>query len=193
MDPTETGYHAALRRLFDLFKVMCAGLATGLITPWLQPLLDRVDLPAGGVGVALMALPFALLVAWLVWRTGRRWWTATLAALVTMLAFVAAVNVAILVDALTFDSGRNIRNALAGFAGGGTGSLLLVLGLLPLPGVPVARLAWIVTPLIGTLAGGLLAVDFAVGFEFFSFLYPVWQAAVGVSLATALHRRAPQG
>jgi len=117
VDPTETGYHATLRRLFDLFKVMCAGLATGLITPWLQPLLDRVDLPPGGVGVALMALPFALLVQWLVWRTGRRWWTATLAALVTMLAFVAAVNVAILVDALTFDSGRNIRNALAGLAG----------------------------------------------------------------------------
>ena len=193
MDPTETGYHATLRRLFDLFKVMCAGLATGLITPWLQPLLDRIDLPPGGVGVALMALPFALLVQWLVWRTGRRWWTATFAALVTMLAFVAAVNVAILVDALTFDSGRNMRNALAGLAGGGTGALLLVLGLLPLPGVPVARLAWLATPLIGTLAGGLLAVDFAVGFEFFSFLYPVWQAAVGVSLATALHRRAPQG
>ena len=41
----------------------------------------------------------------------------------------------------------------------------------------------------GTLAGALLALDNAVGFEFFSFLYPVWQAVVGVCLAIALNRR----
>lgn len=189
MNATGTGYHATLRRLFDLFKVACAGLATGLITPWLQPLIKLIELPSGGYGVALMALPFALLVAFLVWRAGRRWWTATLAALITMAAFVLAVNVAIWVDALTFDNGRNVRNALGGFAGGLTGAGTMVLGLLPLPGVPVARLAWIAMPLVGMLAGGLLAVDFAVGFEFFSFLYPAWQAAVAVCLASGLHRR----
>ena len=139
MESVVTAKSTMLQRLLDLLKVTGAGLTTGLITPLLQPLIDLVDVPPGGFRVALLAVPFAVLVAALVWRAGRRWWTALLAALITMVAFVCAVNAAILVDSLTFDAGKTIRNALAGFAGGFVGSGLMALGLTPLPGI---RAAW---------------------------------------------------
>ena len=43
--------------------------------------------------------------------------------------------------------------------------------------------------LTGTLTGTLLALDNMLGLDQTSFLYPVWQAAVAVRLALALHRR----
>jgi hypothetical protein len=184
-----TGKSTMLQRILDLLKVAGAGLTTGLITPLLQPLIDRVSVPPGGFRVALLAVPFAVLVAALVWREGRRWWTALLAALITMVAFVCAVNAAILIDGLTFDAGKTIRNALAGFAGGFVGSGLMALGLTPLPGIRAAWAPWSLMVVFGTLAGSLLALDNEVGFELFSFLYPVWQAVVGVCLAIALNRR----
>jgi hypothetical protein len=184
-----TAKSTTLQRLLDLLKVAGAGLTTGLVTPLLQLLIDRISIPPGGFRVALMAVPFAVLVAMLVWRAGRRWWTALLSALITMVAFVCAVNAAILVDGLTFDAGKTIRNALAGFAGGFVGSGLMALGLTPLPGIPARWQPWALTVVFGTMAGALLALDNAVGFEVFSFLYPVWQAVVGVCLAIALNRR----
>jgi hypothetical protein len=189
VETTVSGKSAMLQWILVLLKVAGAGLTTGLITPLLQLVIDRITIPPGGFRVALMAVPFAVLVAALVWREGRRWWTALLAALITMVAFVCAVNAAILVDGLTFDAGKTIRNALAGFAGGFVGSGLMALGLTPLPGVPAAWGRWAVMVAFGTMAGALLALDNAVGFEVFSFLFPVWQAVVGVCLAIALNRR----
>uniref|UniRef100_Q07TN4 Uncharacterized protein n=1 Tax=Rhodopseudomonas palustris (strain BisA53) TaxID=316055 RepID=Q07TN4_RHOP5 len=184
-----SGKSATLQWILVLLKVAGAGLTTGLITPLLQLAIDRIDVPPGGFRVALMAVPFAVLVSALVWRAGRRWWTALLAALITMVAFVCAVNSAILVDSLSFDAGKTIRNALAGFAGGFVGAALMALGLTPLPGIRAAWGPWAVMVAFGTLAGALLALDHAVGFDVFSFLFPVWQSVVGVCLAVALHRR----
>jgi hypothetical protein len=189
VETTVSGKSALLQWILVLLKVAGAGLTTGLVTPLLQLLIDRVTIPPGGFRVALMAVPFAVLVAVLVWQAGRRWWTALLAALITMIAFVCAVNAAILVDGLTFDAGKTIRNALAGLAGGFVGAALMALGLTPLPGVPTAWRRWAVMVLFGTMAGALLALDYAVGFDVFSFLFPVWQAVVGVCLAVALNRR----
>jgi hypothetical protein len=42
--------------------------------------------------------------------------------------------------------------------------------------------------IVGTIAGSLLAVDTALGFELFSILYPVWQAGVAAGLSLALQR-----
>jgi hypothetical protein len=42
--------------------------------------------------------------------------------------------------------------------------------------------------LVGTLAGALLALDNALSLDLTSFLYPVWQAGVAVTLVLALRR-----
>lgn len=184
-----TGNSAVMQQLLHLLKVCIAGCVTGFVTPWLQPLIDRVAIPPGGFRVALLAVPFAVLVAALIWRVRRRWWIALLAALITTIAFVCAVNAAIFIDSVSFDAGKTIRNTLAGLAGGFVGATIMALWLVALPGVPRAWRRWVSMVAIGTLAGALLALDNAIGFEFFSFLFPIWQAAVGVSLAVALQRR----
>lgn len=189
MGSTVSGNSAMLRQLVRLLNVAAAGLATGLITPWLNPLIDGVAIPPGGFRVALLALPFAVLVAFLIRRASRRWWSPPLAVAITMVAFVCAVNAAILIDSLSFDAGKTIRNLLAGFAGGFVGAAIMALWLIPLPGVAKAWQGWAAMVAVGTAAGGLLALDNAVGFEFFSVLFPVWQAAIGVCLALALQRR----
>jgi hypothetical protein len=171
----------------DLLKVAGFGVLSGLLTPLMQPLVDRVDGAHGDFRIALLALPFAVLVAILVRRTDQRWWVAAAAALVTMLAFICAVNAAILVDAEVFDIGKFGRNTLAGLAGGLVGAALMALGIGLLTG-PRRFAPWRAMLIVGTIAGSLLAVDTALGFDLFSVLYPVWQAGVAAGLSLALQR-----
>jgi hypothetical protein len=169
----------------DLLKVAASGVLSGLLTPLMQPIIDRVDGAHGDFRIALLALPFAVLVAILVRRTDRRWWAAVAAAIVVMLAFICAVNAAILVDAEVFDIGKFGRNTLAGLAGGLVGAALMALGIGLLTG-PRRLSPWRAMLIVGTVAGSLLAVDTTLGFDLFSVLYPVWQAGVAAGLSLAL-------
>ena len=72
-----------------LLKVAAGGLLTGILTPLLPPLIDRIDGTPGDFRLALVAIPFAVLVLILVRRVSANpWWAALAAAIVTMIAFV---------------------------------------------------------------------------------------------------------
>jgi hypothetical protein len=172
-----------------LLQVAAGGILTGIVTPLLPTLIDRIGGTPGDFRIALVAVPFAILVLILVRKfSANPWWAALLAAIVTMVAFVAAVNAAIFIDGQAGDAGKSLRNVLAGWAGGFTGAVVMVLGIALLPAGPRDAAAWLRMPLFGTLAGALLALDNALDLDLTSVLYPVWQAGVAVALAVALQR-----
>jgi hypothetical protein len=136
-----------------------------------------------------VAIPFAALVLILVRRIGANpWWAAVTAAIITMLAFVCAVNAAIWIDGQAADATRAVRNVLAGVAGGFTGAAIMALGIGLLPASPRDGAVWLPMLAVGTVAGALLALDNALDLDLTSFLYPVWQAGVAAALAMALRR-----
>jgi hypothetical protein len=170
-----------------LLKVAAGGLLTGLITPLLPQLIDRISGTPGDFRIALVAIPFAVLVFVLVRRSSANpLWAALVAAIVTMIAFVAAVNAAIFIDGQVRGADKAVRNILAGFAGGFTGAAIMALGMSLLPSGPRDAVPWVPMLLVGTLAGALLAIDNALSLDLTSFLYPVWQAGVAVALVMAL-------
>jgi phosphoglycerol transferase MdoB-like AlkP superfamily enzyme len=171
----------------DLLASVAAGIVTGLATPLMQLPIDRLVGGHGYFRVALLALPFALLVLVLVGRVSRRWGKAALAALVTALAFVVAVATAIWLDGQAMDLGRLGRNLLSGLGGGLVGAGLMAVGIALLAG-PRAFLPWLPMLILGTLAGSLLALDNMLDFEPVSVLYPIWQAGVAAGLTLALRR-----
>ena len=175
----------------SLLKIAAAGVLTGLLTPLLPPLIDRINGTPGDFRIALVAVPFAILVAILVRRCSRNpWWAAPAAAIVTMIAFVCAVNAAIFIDGQANGADKIMRNVLAGLAGGFTGATIMALGIGLLPAGPRDAIAWLRMLRSGTVAGALLAFDNALDLDLTSVLYPVWQASVAVGLATALRRTA---
>jgi hypothetical protein len=175
-----------------LLKVAAGGVLTGILTPLLPPLIDRINGGPGDFRIALVAIPFAILVLILVRRCSPNpWWAALTAAFVTMVAFVCAVNAAIWIDGQAGDANKVVRNILAGFAGGFTGATIMALGISLLPAGPRDAVAWLPMVLTGTLAGALLALDNALDLDLTSLLYPVWQAGVAVGLAMALRRTKP--
>ncbi len=168
-----------------LLGVAAGGVLTGLLTPLLPPLVDKINGTPGDFRIALVAIPFAILVFILVWRTAANpWWAALTAAIVTMIAFVCAVNAAIWIDGRAADADK----ALAGLAGGFTGVTIMALGICLLPSGPRDVVAWLPMLITGTIAGALLALDNALDLDLTSSLYPVWQASVAVALAMALRR-----
>lgn len=178
----------------SLPKIASAGVLTGLLTPLLPTLIDKMLGAPGDLRIALVAVPFAVLVLILVRRlTSNPWWAAFAAAVITMIAFVCAVNAAIWIDGQVGDVAKAVRNICAGLAGGFVGSALMALGIGLLPGGPRDPAAWLPMLGIGTVAGALLALDNALDLDLASVLYPVWQAGVAVGLAMALQRtRAPR-
>ena len=163
------------------------GLVSGILTPLLPALLDRIVGVPTDVRLGLVAIPFAVVVFFVVRRfSANPLWAALAAAVLTMVAFVCAVNAAIFIDGQTNGADKIMRNILSGLAGGLTGSALMALGIALLPAGPRDALAWLRMLLTGALAGTLLALDNALGLDQTSFLYPVWQAAVAVRLAMAL-------
>jgi hypothetical protein len=174
----------------NLLVVAGAGLLSGILTPLLPTLLDRIVGVPADVRLALVSIPFAVLVFFVVRRFSTNpLWAALAAAAMTMIAFVCAVNAAIFIDGQSSGADKMMRNILAGLAGGLTGSALMALGIALLPAGPRDAVAWLRMVLTGALAGTLLALDNALGLDQTSFLYPVWQAAVAVRLAMALRRR----
>jgi hypothetical protein len=172
-----------------LLKVAACGVLTGLLTPLLPTLIDKIVGAPGDFRIALVAVPFAVLVLILVRRlTSNPWWAALAAALITMVAFVCAVNAAIWIDGQVGDVAKAVRNICAGLAGGFVGSAVMALGIGLLPGSPRDVSAWLPMLVIGTVAGALLALDSALELDLTSVLYPVWQAGVVAGLAMALQR-----
>jgi hypothetical protein len=173
----------------SLLKIAAAGVLTGLLTPLLPTLIDKILGAPGDLRIALVAVPFAVLVGILVWRlSSNPWWAALAAAVITMIAFVCAVNAAIWIDGQVGDVAKAVRNICAGLAGGFVGSGVMAFGIGLLPGRPRDVAAWLPMLVTGTVAGALLALDSALELDLTSALYPVWQAGVAVTLAMALQR-----
>jgi hypothetical protein len=176
-----------------LLKIAAGGVVTGVLTPLLPYLIDRISGTPGDFRIALVAIPFAILVFILVRRfSADPWWAALTAALVTMIAFVAAVNAAIWIDGEANGADKGLRNILAGLAGGFTGATIMALAMALLPAGPRDILAWLPMVVVGAIAGALLALDNALDLDLTSVLYPVWQAGVAVGLAMALRRSSPR-
>jgi hypothetical protein len=172
-----------------LLKIAGLGVLTGILTPLMVPLIDRIDGAPGDLRIGLVAIPFAILVFVLLRRcSANPWWAAWVAAVVTMIAFVAAVNVAVFVDGQAAPVGKAARNVLSGLAGGFVGATLMALGIALLPAAPRDATAWLPMLATGTVAGALLALDNALDLDLISVLYPVWQAGVATTLALALRR-----
>jgi hypothetical protein len=170
-----------------LLKIAAGGVFTGLLTPLLPTLIDKLLGAPGDLRLALVAVPFAILVAVLVRRlSSNPRWATVAAAVITMAAFVCAVNAAIWIDGQVGDVAKAVRNTCAGLAGGFVGSSVMALGIALLPGSPRDVAAWRPMLAIGTIAGTLLALDSALEFDLVSVLYPVWQAGVAAGLAMAL-------
>jgi hypothetical protein len=176
-----------------LLKVAAGGLVTGVLTPLCQLLIDRMVGSPGDIRIALLATPFAILVFILVGRnSANRWWAALAAAIVTMVAFVGAVNAAVWVDGQIPIDAKPMRNVSSGFVGGFTGSTIMALGICLLPAGPRDVAAWLPMLIIGTVAGALLAVDSLLELDLLSVLYPVWQAGVAIGLTLALRQAEPR-
>lgn len=173
----------------DLLKIAAGGVLSGILTPLFVPLIDRIGGTPGDVRIALLALPFAVLVFIMVRRcSANPWWAALLAAVVTMIAFVCAVNAAVFIDGQAGNVTRAAGNVLSGLAGGFTGATIMALGIALLPAAPRNVVAWLPMLAIGTIAGALLALDNALDLDLTSVLFPVWQAGVAAGLALALRR-----
>jgi hypothetical protein len=173
----------------SLLAIAAGGILTGILTPLCPLLIDRIGGAPGDFRIALVAVPFAVLVFIVMRRASANpWWAALIAAVVTMIAFVAAVNAAIFIDGQANGATKVVRNVLTGLAGGFSGVIVMALGIALLPAGPRDPVAWLKMLLAGTLAGALLALDNALDLDLTSVLYPVWQACVAVELALALRR-----
>src|SRR3954469_24523961 len=103
----------------DLFRIAAGGVLTGILTPLFQPVVDRIAGAPGDFRIALLGLPFAILVALLVRRVGGGLpWAVLASAVITMGAFVCAVNAAVWIDGQVGDVSKVARNICAGVAGG---------------------------------------------------------------------------
>ena len=172
-----------------LLTAAAGGLISGILTPLLPTLIDQILGIPGQFRISLIAVPFAILVFILVRRfSANPFWAAMLAGIITMIAFVCAVNAAIFIEAQTAGTAAVMRYLLAGLTGGLVGAAVMALGIGLLPAGPRAAAAWWPMLTTGAFAGTLLALDNALGLDRTSFLYPVWQAAVAVRLVMILRR-----
>ena len=173
----------------NLLMIAAGGLLSGLLTPLTPQLIDKFTGGSGNLRMALVAVPFAVLVFFVVRRcSANPVWAALVAGVVTMIAFVCAVNAAIFIDGQAYGAAKIMRNILAGLAGGFVGAGIMALAIALLPAGPRNAALWMRMLLTGTLAGALMAVDSALDLDLTSVLYPVWQAAVAVRLAMVLQR-----
>ena len=171
----------------NLLMVAAGGVISGILTPLLPALIDHIVGLPGQLRISLIAVPFAVLVLILVRRfSANPLWAAMLAAIITMVAFVCAVNAAIFIEGQTAGAATVMRYLLAGLTGGLVGTAVMALGIGLLPSGPRAAAAWWPMLTTGALAGTLLALDNALGLDQISFLYPIWQAGVAVRLVMAL-------
>ena len=69
-----------------LLGVAAGGVLTGVLTPLLPPLIDKISGTPGDFRIALVAIPFAILVLILVGRSSANPWAALMVAVVTMIS-----------------------------------------------------------------------------------------------------------
>lgn len=174
----------------DLLKIAIGGIISGILTPLTPLLVDKLTGAPGMFRLALVAAPFAVLVFFVVRRcSANPVWAALVAAIVTMIAFVAAVNAAVFIDGQARGATSVMRNILAGLSGGLVGTAVMALGIAVLPAGPRNAAAWWPMLMSGALLGSLFALDTALGLDQTSVLYAVWQAAIAVRLAQVLRTR----
>ena len=114
----------------SLLMVAAGGLISGILTPLLPALIDHIVGLPGQLRISLIAVPFAVLVFILVRRfSANPLWAAVLAAIVTMVAFVCAVNAAIFIEGQTAGAAAVMRYLLAGLTGGLVGAGVMALGI----------------------------------------------------------------
>ena len=171
----------------NLLMVAAGGIVSGILTPLLPTLIDHIVGVPGQLRISLIAVPFAVLVFILVRRFSvNPLWAAMLAAVVTMVAFVCAVNAAIFIEGQTAGAAHGHALSARRIDRRSVGTAVMALGIGLLPTGPRAAAAWWPMLITGTLAGTLLALDNALGLDRISLLYPVWQAAVAVRLVMVL-------
>lgn len=171
----------------SLLIAAVGGFVSGILTPLLPSVVDQLLGIPGQFRISLIAVPFAVLVFILVRRfSANPLWASVLAAIITMIAFVCAVNAAIFIDGQAMGAARIMRYLLAGLTGGLVGTAVMALGIGLLPAGPRQAAVWWPMLMTGTLTGTLLALDNALDLDRTSFLYPVWQAAVALRLTMIL-------
>ena len=80
----------------NLLMIAAGGLLSGILTPLTPQLIDKFTGGSGNLRMALVAVPFAVLVFFVVRRCrANPVWAALIAGIATMVAFVCAVNAAI--------------------------------------------------------------------------------------------------
>ena len=114
----------------SLLMVAAGGLISGILTPLLPALIDHIVGLPGQLRISLIAVPFAVLVFILVRRfSANPLWAVGLAAIITMVAFVCAVNAAIFIEGQTAGAAAVMRYLLAGLTGGLVGAGVMALGI----------------------------------------------------------------
>ena len=99
----------------DLLKIAIGGLVSGLLTPLLPDAIEMLTVAPRMLRLALLALQFAVVVFFVVrWRSANPVWAALVAAIVTMVAFVGAVNAAIFIDGQMTGAAKAMRSLFAG-------------------------------------------------------------------------------
>ena len=94
----------------SLLMIAAGGIISGILTPLLPTLIDQIVGLPGQLRISLIALPFAVLVFILVRRfSANPWWASLLAAIITMVAFVCAVNAAIFIEGQTAGAATAMR------------------------------------------------------------------------------------
>jgi hypothetical protein len=127
----------------SLLIVAIGGIISGILTPLLPGLIDMIAGGSGQLRISLIAVPFAVLVFILVRRfSANPLWAAGFAAIVTMVAFVCAVNAAIFIEGQTAGAATVMRYLLAGLTGGLVGTAVMAIGIALLPSGPRAAAAW---------------------------------------------------
>src|SRR4029077_9224477 len=95
----------------NLLVIAAGGLLSGLLTPLTPQLIDGIVGGSGNLRMALVAVPFAVLVFFVVRRcSASPVWAALIASVVTMAAFVCAVNAAIFIDGQAYGASKIMRN-----------------------------------------------------------------------------------
>src|SRR5262245_3539367 len=114
----------------EILKIAVGGLVSGVLTPLLPEFIDKLTGVPGMLRLALVAVPFAVLVFVVVHRrSANPVWAAVLAAIITMIAFVAAVNAAVYTDGQMAGAAKAMQSLFAGLVGGLVGSAVMALGI----------------------------------------------------------------
>jgi hypothetical protein len=163
--------------------VICAGVASGFLTPQILNFVDSLNYPRrfSGVVLAVGGVPFALLIVAIARiASGTDWWRAIALGVATLVAMSVAITLSADTNVALRDWAEPGRDLIAGPIGGVIGSGLMTLAALALRIGPRHAAGWMPLLLVGTGLGTLLAVDAWLNSENVWVIFPVWQACVAI-------------